>query len=465
MSEQTFSLSELNDSIKNLVEETFDFPLWVMAEIADMKVAANGHCYLELLEKNEKSGKDVARARATIWRNTFPLLKAYFEETTGQTLNAGLKVMVLVEVRFHSLYGYSLNVVDINPGFTLGEMALMREKILRELENDGILEINKQIDFPQLPKRIAVISSEGSAGYEDFLNELMGNAWHYHFNVKLFPAVMQGEQTEAAVVTALEQIFESVNDFDVVVIIRGGGAKLDLSAFDNKLIAEHVAQFPLPVLVGIGHTKDQTVLDIVAYQSLKTPTAVADFLLQKFKEQDELLDEFQASLQADVNDIVRQQKESLQVLNLSLKNVIGYSIQQEKNQLSQFQINIHRQCGYLLEMENQQLSYLPEKVQLLIHGVFHQEERLFKHYFNRIEQGTLMVIRQQKRQMDNLSDKIKLLQPETLLKRGYHLVTDNNGKIIKGIEKIAVNDIVQIHFNEGIALSKILEKKKKKLKE
>lgn len=461
MSEQTISLSELNDSIKNLVEGTFDSPLWVMAEIAEMKVAVNGHCYLDLLERNERSGKDLARVRATIWRNTFPLLKAYFEETTGQILSAGLKVMLLVEVRFHSLYGYSLNVVDINPGFTLGEMALLREKILRELEDEGILELNKRLDFPLLPQRIAVISSEGAAGYEDFLNELMGNSWHYHFQVKLFPAIMQGGQTEASVVEALERIFESVDDFDVVVIIRGGGAKLDLSAFDNKLIAEHVAQFPLPVLVGIGHTKDQTVLDIVANQSLKTPTAVADFLLQKIKEQDDLLDEFQTVLQTVVNDIVMQEKDSLQALHFSFRNVVDYRIQQEKTRVSQFQIDIHRQCGYLLEMENQQLSYLPEKIQLLIHSVFYQKERSFEHYFNRIKRGGLMIIRQQKRQMDNFSEKVKLLQPETLLKRGYHLISDKTGKIIKEIEDVSVNDTVKIHFNKGIAFSKILEKRER----
>ena len=461
MPEQTISLSELNDSIKNLIEGTFDCPLWVMAEIADMKVAANGHCYLELLERAEKSGKDLARARATIWRNTFPLLKAYFEETTGQTLNPGLKVMVLVEVRFHSLYGYSLNVVDINPGFTLGEMALLREKILKELEDDGVLELNKQLDFPLLPQRIAVISSEGAAGYEDFLNELMGNSRHYHFQVKLFPAVMQGEQTEASVVAALEQIFETADDFDVVIIIRGGGAKLDLSAFDNKLIAEHVAQFPLPVLVGIGHTKDQTVLDIVAYQSLKTPTAVADFLLQKFQEQDDLLDQFQAALQTVVNDIVTQEKDNLQALNFSFSKVIDNRIFQEKNNLLQFQRDIRRQLINLLEMEKQQLSYLPEKFQLLIHGVFKQKERLFDDYYIRMERAALMIIQQQKRKIDNLSDKIKLLQPETLLKRGYHLVTNESGKIIKEIENIAVNDTVQIHFNKGVALSKILEKRKR----
>ncbi len=437
MSDKTVSLSELNELIKNVIEGTFDFPLWVMAEIAEMNVAANGHCYLELLEKTEKSGKDLARARATIWRNTFPLLKAYFEETTGQILSSGLKVLLLVEVRFHSLYGYSLNVVDINPGFTLGEMALQREKILNELEEEGILELNKQLDFPLLPQRIAVISSVGAAGYEDFLNELTNNSWQYYFEVKLFPAVMQGNQTETSVVEALEQIFDSIDDFDVVVIIRGGGAKLDLSAFDNKLIAEHVAQFPLPVLVGIGHTKDKTVLDIVSYQSLKTPTAVADFLVQQFHEQDLRLDEFQERLQLTVSGAIAGEKQQLQKLFLILKNNVGFLLQQETVRLSRFRDNVRKQSLHLIAMDVQQLSYLPEKVRLLVHSIFKQKERT----------------------LDVFSEKLKMLQPENLLSRGYHLITNDKGKIIKGIEQIKVDDIVQIYFTKGAAKTKVIEKK------
>ncbi len=458
MSDQTVSLSELNDLIKNLLEGSFDFPLWVMAEIAEMNVAANGHCYLDLLEKSEKSGKDRARARATIWRNTFPLLKAYFEETTGQVLGNGLKVMLLVEIRFHSLYGYSLNVVDINPGFTLGEMALQREKILKELKEEGILELNQQLDFPILPQRIAVISSEGAAGYEDFLNELTNNPWHYHFQVKLFPASMQGDQTESSVVAALEQIFDTVENFDVVAIIRGGGAKLDLSAFDNKLIAEHVAQFPLPVLSGIGHTKDKTVLDIVSYQSLKTPTAVADFLIQRFQEQDEQLDGFREQLKSVVNDIVAEEKQNIQALYFSFRNNVGFRIQQEKARLSQFQNNVRKQSLHLVEMEAQQLDYLPEKVQLLIHTVFNQKGRLLENYFDRLKRSARLITEQQKRQLDNLSEKVKVLQPENLLKRGYHLITNDEGKAIKGIEQVTVDDVVKIHFTKGMVKSRIIDK-------
>ena len=458
MSDQTVSLSELNDSIKTLLEGTFDFPLWVTAEIAEMKEAANGHCYLDLLEKAEKSGKDLARARATIWRNTYPLLKAYFEETTGQVLGNGLKVMLLVEVRFHSLYGYSLNVVDINPSFTLGEMALQREKILKELEEEGVLELNKQLDFPLLPQRIAVISSEGAAGYEDFLNELTNNAWHYHFQVKLFPAVMQGEKTESSVVAALDNIFAQIDDFDVVVIIRGGGAKLDLSAFDNKIIAENVAQFPLPVLAGIGHTKDQTVLDIVSYQSLKTPTAVADFLIQRFREQDENLQELQENLQVAVNEILMTEQQHLQEFYFTFKSSVGFRIQQEKSRLSQFQNNVREQSLHSIEMEAQQLLYLPEKVRLLVYSVFSQKNRLLENHFDRLKRGISLTVKQQKQQLDNLSEKVKILQPENLLKRGYHLITDDSGKIIKGIEQVAIDDTVQIYFTKGIVKTKVFDK-------
>ncbi|MCD6366052.1 MAG: exodeoxyribonuclease VII large subunit [Bacteroidales bacterium] len=461
MPNQTVSLSELNDSIKNLLEGTFDFPLWVMAEIAEMKVAANGHCYLDLLEKTEKSGKDIARARATIWRNTFPLLKAYFEETTGQVLGNGLKVMLLVEVRFHSLYGYSLNVVDINPSFTLGEMALQREKILAELEKEGVLELNQQLDFPLLPQRIAVISSEGAAGYEDFLNELTNNADNYRFEVTLFPAVMQGEKTESSVVAALDEIYAQIDDFDVVAIIRGGGAKLDLSAFDNKLIAENVTQFPLPVLAGIGHTKDQTVLDIVSYQSLKTPTAVADFLIQQFRVQDEKIQELQENLQAVVNEILTGEQQNLQELYFSFKSGVGYRLQQEESRLLQFQENTRKQSGHLLAMEMQQLFYMPEKIHLIVHTIFSQKERLLDNQFDRLKRSVVLTMNQQQRQLENFMEKVKILKPENLLKRGYHLVTDDMGKIVKGMEQVEVDDMVQIHFTKGTAKTKVIQKQVK----
>ena len=461
MPNQTVSLSELNDSIKNLLEGTFDFPLWVMAEIAEMKVAANGHCYLDLLEKTEKSGKDIARARATIWRNTFPLLKAYFEETTGQVLGNGLKVMLLVEVRFHSLYGYSLNVVDINPSFTLGEMALQREKILAELEKEGVLELNQQLDFPILPQRIAVISSEGAAGYEDFLNELTNNADNYRFEVTLFPAVMQGEKTESSVVAALDEIYAQIDDFDVVAIIRGGGAKLDLSAFDNKLIAENVTQFPLPVLAGIGHTKDQTVLDIVSYQSLKTPTAVADFLIQQFRVQDEKIQELQENLQAVVNEILTGEQQNLQELYFSFKSGVGYRLQQEESRLLQFQENTRKQSGHLLAMEMQQLFYMPEKINLIVHTIFSQKERLLDNQFDWLKRSVVLTMNQQQRQLENFMEKVKILKPENLLKRGYHLVTDDMGKIVKGMEQVEVDDMVQIHFTKGTAKTKVIQKQVK----
>jgi len=461
MQDQTFSLSELNNLIQNLVENHFDYPLWIMAEIAELKVASNGHCYLDLLDKSEKSGKDIARARATIWRNVFPLLKAYFEEITGQEFIGGIKVMLLVEVKFHQLYGYSLNVVDINPAFTIGEIALQREKILQELEQEGILMLNKQVSFPVLPKRIAVISSENAAGYEDFLNELENNTWQYYFELTLFPAMMQGKETENSIIAALEKIFESVENYDVVVIIRGGGAKLDLSVFDSKPIAEHVAQFPIPVLSGIGHTKDQTVLDIVSHQSLKTPTAVADFLIQHFRVQEQEINQLKNDFHKGIYEMITEKKQDLFSLYISFKNSIDFRIKQEKEQLLQINNNVRKQSEYFIKMETHQLLYLPERIRLFMHIVIDKQMQRINNYFEIIKKDASAIVNKEKQQLQNYEEHLRLLEPKHLLKRGYHLITNDYGKIIKGIEDITVNDMLQIHFTKGIVTSKVEKIKKK----
>jgi exodeoxyribonuclease VII large subunit len=268
-------LSELNGMVRQVLTEAFPTKLWVVAEISELKTQRSGHCYLVLIEKDTFTDKVVAQARATIWSYIYRILKPYFETTTGQVLIEGLKVLVQVTVEFHELYGYSLNIQDIDPTYTLGDLARRKTDIINKLTREGVIDMNKGLDFPLVPQRIAVISSETAAGYQDFTNHLNTNQGGYVFYTKLFSALMQGPQTEVSVIRALERIYEYEDLFDVVVIIRGGGSQFDLSCFDNYNIAFHVAQFPLPVITGIGHEKDNSVVDLVAHTRLKTPTAVA----------------------------------------------------------------------------------------------------------------------------------------------------------------------------------------------
>ncbi len=253
--------------------------LWVAAEISEINVNSSGHCYLELIEKNPDEKNIRARIRGIIWNSRFGFIKSFFENITGETLRGGLKILVKAKVEYHELYGLSLVINDIDPAFTLGEMALKRQLIIRRLEEEGVFSMNKEMNFPLLPQRIAVVSSGSAAGYTDFINHLRGNSYGYIFYTALIETPMQGTETEQGVINALDKIANNAGLFDLVVIIRGGGSQTDLSWFDNYSIAYHVTQFPLPVVTGIGHEKNLSVTDLVANKSLKTPTAVADFLI------------------------------------------------------------------------------------------------------------------------------------------------------------------------------------------
>ena len=273
------SLTELQLIIRDSLYLALPDFYWVMAEISELKENNAGHCYLELIEKHPDEKNVRARVKAIIWSNRFRFLKAFFENITGETLREGLKILVKIKVEYHEVYGLSLIISDIDPAFTIGEMAMKRQLIIKRLEQEGVFTMNKELRFPAVPQRIAVISSKNAAGYSDFINHLKGNSFGYVFYTALIETSLQGTETEQSVISALDKIALSTHLFDLVVIIRGGGSQSDLSWFDNYNIAYHITQFPLPVITGIGHDKDISVTDMVANMSLKTPTAVADFLI------------------------------------------------------------------------------------------------------------------------------------------------------------------------------------------
>ena len=289
---ETLTLYELNNLVRGVVENTLDGEYWLQAELSEVRPAYNGHCYVEFVEKDKRGRDLVAKARGVIWAGTYGLLKPMFERETGRPLSPGLKVLVKVTVSFHELYGYSLTVRDIDPAYTLGDLARLRREILAQLEADGILDDNKSLPLPMLANRIAVISSATAAGYGDFCNQLLRNEYGFRFTTRLFPAVMQGERVEQSVLSALDAIMAERGEWDVVVLIRGGGATSDLSGFDTYLLAAACAQFPLPVITGIGHERDDTVLDMVAHTRVKTPTAAAAFLVGHQLETASRLEEF-----------------------------------------------------------------------------------------------------------------------------------------------------------------------------
>ena len=280
----------LQELIKESLEENFARQLWVRAEIWDISVNASGHCYLTLVEKDEATTNIVAKAQAIIWASTFRVLRPYFETATGEKLQAGMKVLLQIRVQYSLLYGLSLIVSNIDPNYTVGSTALERQKILDRLEKEGMMDMNRTLPLPDLPRRFAVISAETAAGYGDFMNHLHNNGFGYKFHTELFQAPMQGSDAPAGIIAALDRIAERSGDFDAVLLIRGGGSNFDLACFDDYDLAVNIAQYPLPVLTAIGHERDTHVADLIAHTYLKTPTALADYFVDIFAAEEQLVD-------------------------------------------------------------------------------------------------------------------------------------------------------------------------------
>jgi exodeoxyribonuclease VII large subunit len=325
------TLSEVQQRIKQTLEKALPESYWVTAEINELKTNAAGHCYLELVEKDADALK--ARASATIWVYSYRLLKPFFETSAGRPLSAGMRVLVKAAVQYHPVYGLSLSITDIDPAYTVGELEMQRRKTIARLQADGVFGMNQELPFPLLPQRLAVISSEQAAGYQDFMEHLHNNEYGYAFHTQLFPSFMQGASAVQSMVESLALINEQCEAFDAVVIIRGGGSATDLSCFDDYELASHVAQFPLPVLTGIGHDKDESIVDMVANQPLKTPTAVAGFLIECFAEQEAQLQQWEQTLTNTAQYKIQTSKNHLTMLASRMETAVKLYFQKAHNHL------------------------------------------------------------------------------------------------------------------------------------
>jgi exodeoxyribonuclease VII large subunit len=353
---EKYSLKELCDWIQEIVENDLPNRYWVCAEIASMSV--RGHCYMELVEKAE-NGILAAKVRATCWNNVYNLLSAYFVQETGQSLHVGLQVMLEVSVEFHAVYGLSLNVWNIDPTYTLGDLAKQRQATIQQLTEDGVMDLQKALQIPSLPRRVAVISSADAAGYGDFCDQLKHNRFGFKFHVQLYPAVVQGDNAARSVVQALNSIAALAEEWDVVVIIRGGGATTDMTCFDDYNLASHCAQFPLPIIAGIGHTRDVSVVDMVVHTSVKTPTAAAEWLIERVAKQVEVLNQWAIRLQRATQHAVTQEHNKLQGYLQDMIYSAQKRVMKEQNKLQMWTktIDLHSperifKMGYSLTMLN-----------------------------------------------------------------------------------------------------------------
>lgn len=406
----SITLLELNALVRRSLEQCLPDEYWIQAELSDVRSNATGHCYLEFVQKDARSNSLIAKARGMIWGNVYRLLKPYFEEATGQLFTSGIKVLVKVTVQFHELYGYSLTVLDIDPTYTLGDMARRRREILQQLEAEGVLTLNKELEMPVLPQRIAVISSATAAGYGDFRHQLQHNPRGFFFYTELFPALMQGDRVEESVLLALDRINARLHDFDVVVIIRGGGATSDLSGFDTYLLAASCAQFPLPIITGIGHERDDTVLDSVAHTRVKTPTAAAELLIHRMMEAAGQLDALSAQLQES-----------------------AFS---------------------RLEKERQRLIFHQSRIPMMVSRRLSDARLSLLTAEKDLARATVTLLARHRHRLELLQQRISDASPEKLLNRGYS-ITFKDGKVVTNASQLHSGDELVTRLAKGTVKSLI----------
>lgn len=416
MTENALSLSQLACQIKSVVEGSFTRSYIVAAEIQSVSQNRSGHAYLELIEKDSASELIISQLRATIWASKYRILKPYFESATGCAFAAGIKIMVKVNVSYHLLYGLSLNITDIMPEYTVGELALQKRRTIEQLKTDGVFDMNKTLMLPSLARRIAVISSPSAAGYGDFLKQLAENRYGYKFKCELFEAFMQGEAAVESVSAALDRIFERISDFDCVAVIRGGGGKTDLTCFDSYVLCQNICQFPLPVITGIGHDRDESIADMVAFQSLKTPTATAQFFIDRI-----------ASCALNFSRLYEK-------IAKMADSVIEYN----KRRISEIEI---KRTLFLKNICPLAMSRL-EKTRSRIFSLLQHLLEIKKHNLEQIEV------------------KIELNSPESVLKRGFTAAKSSDGRFVMSAKDVAAGEELVTCFYDGEVISVVKKIKK-----
>jgi exodeoxyribonuclease VII large subunit len=426
-SKNTVTLYELNHLVSKVIESEMPSEYWVEAELSECR-ESRGHCYMELIQKDERTATPIAKASAKCWANKWMLIRPGFERTTGQRLHAGMKVLLKVYAQFHEAYGFSWIVTDIDPTYTLGDMARKRQEIIRQLKEEGVFDLQKELQLPLFCQRIAVISSETAAGYGDFCNQLADNPYGFQFQTRLFPAIMQGEGVEQSIIAALERIFSFhiPQNFDAVVIIRGGGATSDMSGFDTLALAENVANFPLPIITGIGHDRDESILDMVSHIRVKTPTAAAALLIDHLK---------------TVLDAINDAQE--QIVRLAQQKLTSH-----KSRLSTFAEILPRLFTNVKTRQEARLDSLNSRMTTAIRQSIVTHQSLI----NAMEVKMPILLDRrlmaEQHRLQLIEEKTKNLDPALLLKRGYS-ITLHNGKAVHSPQQLQSGDEIETRLANG----------------
>ena len=422
------SLYELNSLVRDVISMSLPDSYWVEAELSEAREGYGGHCYMELIEKDEHSNTPIAKAHASCWRNRWMLLKPQFERVTGQRIHAGMKVLLKVHAQFHENYGFSWIVDDIDPTYTMGDMARKRMEIIQTLKEEGVFDLQKELKLPMFCQRIAVISSATAAGYGDFCNQLADNGYGLQFTTALFAATMQGEGVEQSVISALNRINEEWENWDCVVIIRGGGATSDLSGFDTLALAENVANFPLPIITGIGHERDESVLDMISFQRVKTPTAAAAFLVGHLTEVYARIEDAQEAIVNYVKRRLQVERMKFERLSTQIPTLFSLVKVRQSNRLDQL------------------LNRLKVKAERIPADGLHRLEMLEA----RLKEPVARKLERELHRVEMLSQRAVAQDPERLLSRGYS-ITLKDGKSIKDASQLKLGDEIETRFAKGVA--------------
>ena len=426
------TLLELNGLVRSVIEGTLSGEYWVEAELAEAR-ESRGHCYMELIQKDPRSATPVARAQAKCWRQTWAVVRPYFERATGQTLHAGLQVMLRVYAQFHEAYGFSWIVTDIDPTYTLGDMARKRLEIIRRLKEEGVFDLNKELPLPLFTQRIAVVSSATAAGYGDFCAQLAANEYGYRFTTRLFEAVMQGEKVEQSVIAALNRINAEADSFDCVVIIRGGGATSDMSGFDTLALAENVANFPLPVITGIGHDRDESVLDMVSHTRVKTPTAAAALLVGRLRTVDEQIDALRQRLARAVTATLIA--EGRRVWHIAERIPTLFAVMKTRRTA-----RIDLLATRINAAAMRQVAAARQRTEAAAQAAWPAAAR---------------AVEAQRHRLQLLTQRAAALDPTLLLRRGYSITTIG-GRALRNAADVKAGDVIETRLEEGTIKSTVI---------
>lgn len=429
---QFISLLELNLKIKHSLSAHLSPSYWVVAEISEMRVVPKGHCYLELVEKEGNHLQ--AKLKATIWATAFRNISGWFQSVTGENLKPGMKILANIRIDFHELFGLSANILDIDPKFTLGERARRKQEIIDRLYADGLMDLNKLLEIPAVPQRVAIISSSSAAGYEDFVNQLEHNEYGYRFATRLFEAVMQGKEAAPSIIEALYKVYDNLDNFDVVAIIRGGGAQVDMDCFNDYDLAAHIAQFPIPVFTGIGHERDESVADLVAHTKFKTPTAVSAFLINVLFAYEQKIEALALKAGSLAKHYLYEQFIHLERTALVLSRIKEKYISAWKASIEQTEFKVQVFARQQLSLQRERLKNIEATL-----------KRTSKNYF-----------KNEKQKLDYITNTLKLSDPELILKKGY-TISYIGGRLAQDAE-VAINDRMITRTSNSIIESTITSK-------